>query len=315
MGFCIAADLGHHGRIHSHGRASESSGVEKLSPLPRIAANQACIGLTLPVVACLLVVLGCDSFASQTQQFALGALTWLVLFALLARESPLVRIQTFIVIAFATGIEYTFSYTFGVYDYRFDNVPPYVPPGHGLVYLAALGISRSAFVREHAKRSIAATVVAGGCYSAWGVFISGRPDALGAFWFLCLLAFMIWGKSQLLYVGAFVMVTFLELLGTQLGVWTWSAEFGPATIGNPPSGAAGGYAWFDLAAVVAGPVVLRTCTWAGSRQLDWRRIWILPSVAVTRMKITGWSARTTTPAAATLVPAPVMAEETAQVSG
>ena len=32
------------------------------------------------------------------------------------------------------------------------------------------------------------------------------------------------------------------------------------TIGNPPSGAAGGYGWFDLAAVLAGPAVLRLPT-------------------------------------------------------
>jgi hypothetical protein len=30
--------------------------------------------------------------------------------------------------------------------------------------------------------------------------------------------------------------------------------------GNPPSGAAGGYGWFDLAAVLAGPAVLAAVT-------------------------------------------------------
>jgi hypothetical protein len=32
------------------------------------------------------------------------------------------------------------------------------------------------------------------------------------------------------------------------------------SIGNPPSGAAGGYGWFDLAAVLAGPAVLAAIT-------------------------------------------------------
>jgi hypothetical protein len=63
----------------------------------------------------------------------------------------------------------------------------------------------------------------------------------------------------LLYVGAFVVVTFLELLGTRLGTWRWN-ELDPSglvSIGNPPSGAAGGYGWFDLAAVLVAPTILR----------------------------------------------------------
>jgi hypothetical protein len=61
-----------------------------------------------------------------------------------------------------------------------------------------------------------------------------------------------------LYVGAFVVVTYLELLGTWLGTWEWQEHdpTGLVSIGNPPSGAAGGYGWFDLAAVLAGPAVL-----------------------------------------------------------
>jgi hypothetical protein len=34
-------------------------------------------------------------------------------------------------------------------------------------------------------------------------------------------------------------------------------------IGNPPSGAAGGYGWFDLAAVLAAPALVRA--WARLR--------------------------------------------------
>ncbi len=54
------------------------------------------------------------------------------------------------------------------------------------------------------------------------------------------------------------MVTYLELLGTWLGTWEWQTHdpTGLVTIGNPPSGAAGGYGWFDLAAVLLGPAVL-----------------------------------------------------------
>ena len=52
-------------------------------------------------------------------------------------------------------------------------------------------------------------------------------------------------------MGAFVVVTYLELIGTSLRIWTWAPHdpTGIVAMGNPPSGAAGGYGWFDLAAV------------------------------------------------------------------
>ena len=62
---------------------------------------------------------------------------------------------------------------------------------------------------------MAVTVVAGGAYALWGLSpLAPRPDVLGAFWFACLLGFLALGRSRLLYVGAFVVVTYLELLGT-----------------------------------------------------------------------------------------------------
>ena len=85
-----------------------------------------------------------DRSASLTQQMLLGAGTWWLLLALLRGEAPLVRMQTATVVAFATAVEYTFSPWLEVYVYRLENVPLFVPPGHGLVYLAALSLGRSA---------------------------------------------------------------------------------------------------------------------------------------------------------------------------
>jgi hypothetical protein len=72
------------------------------------------------------------------------------------------------------------------------------------------------------------------------------------------LGFLAWGRSRLLYVGAFVVVTYLELIGTRLGTWEWQPydPTGLVTMGNPPSGAAGGYGWFDLAAITLAPLLL-----------------------------------------------------------
>ncbi len=234
------------GRSQVEGRITR-----RLAELAPAAAVFAWIGLGLTA----------ESFVRGTGQLALGVLTWLLLLALLWRESPRTRAQVAVVVVFATLVEYCFAGWLGVYVYRLHNVPAFVPPGHGLVYLAALCIGRSALARAAGRPLVVGTVLAGGLWALWGVTASPRPDVLGAFWFGCLLCFLIWGRRQrLVYVGAFLVVSTLELLGTALGTWTWSAIdpiMGWVSMGNPPSGAAGGYGWFDAAGIALAPAIVR----------------------------------------------------------
>ena len=205
-------------------------------------------------------VLWCDRTAGLAGQLALGALTWALLLWWLAHETPTVRMQTAVVVVLATVVELVFSGWLGVYVYRLDHVPMYVPPGHGLVYLAALAIGRTAVLRRHARTAVRATVVVAGLWAVWGVAISDRTDLLGLFWYLCLVGFLLWGRSTLLYVGAFLVVSYLELVGTRWGVWQWrpyDTVVGWVPMGNPPSIAAGGYGWFDLWALLLAPGLLR----------------------------------------------------------
>jgi len=206
----------------------------------------------------ITVVLLADRGASLAEQRLLGVATWGVLFALVRRESGLVRAQVAIVVAFAAAVEYTFSPLLDVYLYRLHNVPAFVPPGHGLVYLCALCIGRSWWLHRWRREFTALVVGVGAGYTSWSLAAS-RHDVLGAFWFGCLLGFLCLGRSRTLYLGAFAIVTYLELLGTHLHTWAWQPHdpTGWVSIGNPPSGAAGGYGWFDLAAIVGAPALLR----------------------------------------------------------
>lgn len=221
--------------------------------------------IPLVVVVWVAVVLGLDTGASLTQQRLLGLGTWALLLGLLRTESRATRVQVGVVVVFASVVEYVFAGWLGVYVYRLDNVPAFVPPGHGLVYLAALAIGRSAWAHRSTWLQ-PVTLTACGAWAVWGLTLSPTLDTLGAFWFVCLLVFSRYGQSQLVYAGAFLVVSYLEIVGTSLGTWTWQPHdptTGLIAIGNPPSGIAGGYAWFDAAALAFTPKLLR---WWDARQ-------------------------------------------------
>ncbi len=214
----------------------------------------------IPVIVVLwaAAVLGLDVGASLSEQRLLGLGSWALLLVLLRAESRTVRVQVGVVVVFASAVEYVFAGWLGVYVYRLENVPAFVPPGHGLVYLAALAIGRSAWAHR-STWLLPVTLTTCGAWALWGLTLSPTLDVLGAFWFGCLLVFVRYGRSPLLYAGAFLIVSYLEIVGTSLGTWAWQQHdpTGLIAIGNPPSGVAGGYAWFDAAALAVTPWLLR----------------------------------------------------------
>jgi hypothetical protein len=224
---------------------------------PRLPAPWAAL-----MMGWLTIVLLLDSHGSHPLQRILGIPTWLLLGVALTRVSAGVRLQALVVVGFATVVEFVASPMLGVYVYRFHNVPTYVPPGHGLVYLSAFALGNAAWVRRNAVTCTTAVVLVLGGWVAWGLGRPGRPDVLGALWFTCLLLFLWRGPSPSVYLGAAVVVSWLEVAGTQLGTWVWQPHdpTGLVSIGNPPTGAAGGYGWFDLAGLLVAPCLLGVLT-------------------------------------------------------
>ena len=216
--------------------------------------------LALPVglMAWITALLVLDHDGPLERQVLLGVATVAVLALVLAGQPGLVRVQVLVVVAVAGAIEVVCSPILGVYLYRFHNVPLYVPPAHGLVYLAALSFGRTAILRSCARPATLAVLGLGTAWAAWGLAVSTRADVLGAFWYGCLVVFLARDRTRLLFVAAFAVVGYLELLGTSLGVWTWQAHdpMGLVGIGNPPSGVAGGYGWFDVAAMLLAPKLI-----------------------------------------------------------
>ena len=221
-------------------------------------------GSLLLIAAWIPVTLLLDTAATPGQQWLLGLVTTALLVGLSLAQPVLVRWQVGIVVAFATVIELVFSGWLGVYEYRLGSVPAYVPAGHGLVYLAALDFGQWRWAQRHQRVLVRGTVVAVVAVALYAL-AGTRQDMLGAFWALCLLGFLRWGRAPLLFVGAFWVVSWLEVLGTRWAVWTWQPYdtiVGWVPMGNPPSVAAGGYGWFDLVAVAgAGWLAVRLQPW------------------------------------------------------
>jgi hypothetical protein len=209
------------------------------------------------IAAYLAALLAVDTQVDLHGQLVLGGLTWV---ALLVAAKPLSterRAQVAVVICAATVAELTGSILWGVYTYRLHNLPTFVPPAHGLVFMAGLALSLG--LRNRARTLVLAAATIASLWGVLGLTVLPRADAAGALGIPLLLAFLWRSRARTAYAGVFLVVAALELYGTALGTWRWAAELPGLGIpdGNPPSGVASGYVWFDVMALLLAPSLLR----------------------------------------------------------
>jgi len=189
-----------------------------------------------------------DRGVGQAGQLLLGLLTAGVLTALLMLHSRATRVQTLAVVGVATLGEVVGSLIWGVYRYRLDNLPPFVPPGHGLVYLS--GLSLATLLAHRQAVLLAAAITAAVVWGALGMSALMTTDVSGAIGCAFLVVVLL-KTRRAVYAGVFLVVGALEIYGTAIGTWTWEGVVPGLGItqGNPPSGAASGYVVFDVVAL------------------------------------------------------------------
>jgi hypothetical protein len=221
------------------------------------------------IAAYLAALLAVDTQVELRGQLLLGALTWIVL---LIAARPLAaerRAQVAVVICAATVAELTGSILWGVYSYRLHNLPTFVPPAHGLVFMAGLSLSEA--LRRHSRALVAVAAAAATVWGVLGLTVLPRLDAAGAIGVPLLLAFLWRSRARAAYAGVFLVVGALELYGTAIGTWRWAETLPGLGIpdGNPPSGVASGYVWFDVMALLLAPRLLAVAqrTWQLRRRL------------------------------------------------
>lgn len=188
-------------------------------------------------------------------QFALAATAFALLFWLSRELGPDGRRELWCTIVVSLALELWGTQVWGLYGYRFLNVPPYVPPGHGLIFLACTRASRAGWVVRH-ERAFTRSVL--GLATAWGLWglvvapaLGGVRDWHGALYWPFFATLMTFSKRAGAHAWTFLVASALELFGTWLGTWHWAPVMPGLGLGaaDPPSCVAGGYCFFAAAGV------------------------------------------------------------------
>jgi hypothetical protein len=211
------------------------------------AARRADPWIALGVAAWVTLGLWLDHDASLAGQRGVGVVTWALLLAAMAREGWAVRAQLVVALVVATAGEYGLSPGLGLYDYRFAGVPSF------------LLLARSVLARPAWQWVRWLTLALAAAWATWGVTGAARGDRFGFVLFLAWAAFAAKGGAPMIAVACWWLTTWLELVGTGLGNWAWATATPLAwlTMGNPPTGIAGGYCVLDVLALRLGEPLSR----------------------------------------------------------
>jgi len=212
-----------------------------------VLTTRGTLALLAAFIAFVAIALQLDRHTDLVQQALLGSTAWIFLAIALRSQPRDIRVQVLVLIAVATILEVIGSIIWGAYRYRLDDLPLYVPAGHGLFYLSALRAASLPIVRRHERAIVIAVTAGATAYMLRNLAAPPLPDLLGFVTWAIFLRFILRGTAPTLYAISFVMTSLLELYGTGLGIWRWSPVLPlfmlPAA--NPPSGVGAGYAAMD----------------------------------------------------------------------
>lgn len=202
--------------------------------------------LIIGVIALGLVL---DSRGSPLLHLAASVPVWLTLLWLLHQQTPAWRLTLVVATAFALAAEALFSLGWGLYDYRFHDIPAYVPPAHTLLFMVGVYCGRKLPARL--VPLLLLILVAGALWMT----ISGASRFDGLM-LLILLALARYGSQPRIYILMVPIALMVELGGTELGEWRWQRE-APGlglSLHNPPLLAGVCYSLFDV-------YMMRTARW------------------------------------------------------
>jgi hypothetical protein len=197
-----------------------------------------------------------DQYAGLAGQLALSVWAWGLFFWLLRTTPRAWRLPFYACLAWATAGEIFLTQVWGLYTYRLENVPLFVPPGHVLLFYLGL------VVAPRVPRAFVALVPAAAVGYAVVAWINGFDTIsipLVVLFILCMLQ----PEGRRLYSVMFVASLMAEIYGTWIGNWVWHRDvpYLGLNSANPPIAAGAFYCALD---VLVG-LTVRRFQWRNSR--------------------------------------------------
>ena len=199
-------------------------------------------------------------------QIVLGILTFALLWACTRTVAAEHRRQAWLCVPVATVFEIFGSLIWGGYHYQLDNIPLYVPPGHGLVYLFGVTAAGLPVARRHGPRIAHAVLAVATAWTVAGLtvlpLLGSRLDLSGALLWPLFAWCILRSGRPMLFAAIWVATATLEIAGVLAGAWTWVAvaPWSHLASGNPPSAIAAGYAIIDGSVALLAVVLARAAS-------------------------------------------------------
>ena len=151
------------------------------------------------------------------------------------------RIEMITVLAFATPMELFFSEVWNIYEYQRGLMPLFVPAGH--YFLFDLGRNMANKMKQSLALPILIPFIP---MVGYGVY--DGSDTSGLILLALVLVFTKYGPQPRLYASMAWAALAMEIVGTQLGNWTWANEvpWTGLTAWNPPLLVGAFYCFGDL---------------------------------------------------------------------
>jgi hypothetical protein len=124
------------------------------------------------------------------------------------------RRNLLVCVVIATAGEVFLCFGWGLYEYRYENIPVFVPLGHAMIFQS--GCRLAPLVPPWTWKVVLTVVAPAVLTLAWL-----RVDTAGIVWFTLFFASLVPRNTRNLYATMLVMAYCVEVCGTAVGSWWW----------------------------------------------------------------------------------------------
>ncbi len=204
------------------------------------------------LVFSLALGLAVDQYGGLIGQLLTGVFFWAVFFWLVKTSPREWRLPFFACLVWATAGEIYLSLGWGLYTYRLQNIPLFIPPGH--VLMLYLGL---VFAPRVPRAFVVLVSVAAVGYAAVA-WINGF-DTISVPLIVLFMLCMLQPEGRRLYAVMFVASLMLEVYGTWIGNWVWHRDvpYLGLSSANPPVAAGAFYCALDVLVVLTARTIQR----------------------------------------------------------